>query len=233
MKIIKVLVVDDYVVVRQGITALLSTQSDINIVGAAQDGMEAIQMARQDKPDVVLLDLDMPVLDGFGAIAGLYEVAPEAKILIFTAFRDTDKVFRAIKAGAIGYLLKDSTWEQILQAIRDVSEGQAFIDSSLALRVFQEFNPTPPLAQAPPPTASIIKSLGLTKREFQVLNLLAEGKSNQEIAARLVLQEKTIAKYVGTILKKMQVSSRTQAALIARDEGLGKNKTDPNPKKKP
>ena len=222
MKIIKVLVVDDYVVVRQGISAMLSTQSDIHIIGGAQNGQEAISMARKDKPDVILLDLDMPVMDGFGAISGLYEVAPEAKILIFTAYGDPDKVFRAIKAGAIGYLLKDSTWEQILQAIRNVSEGLAFIDSSVALRLIQEFKPAPPPVQAPPPSAPIIKSLGLTKREFQVLNLLANGMSNQEIAAELVLQEKTIAKYVGNILEKMQVSSRTQAAIIARDEGMGK-----------
>lgn len=131
MKIIKVLIVDDSVVIRQGITAMLSTQSDISIVGAARNGEEAITIARQEKPDVVLLDLDMPKLDGFGAISGLHEVAPSSKILIFTAYGDPEKVFRAIKTGAIGYLLKDSTWEQILQAIRDVSEGQAFIDLSL------------------------------------------------------------------------------------------------------
>ena len=230
MKIIKVLIVDDSVVIRQGITAMLSTQSDISIVGAARNGEEAITIARQEKPDVVLLDLDMPKLDGFGAISGLHEVAPSSKILIFTAYGAPEKVFRAIKTGAIGYLLKDSTWEQILQAIRDVSEGQAFIDSSVAFKLIQEYNLTPKPAQTPPPAEPIIQKLGLTKREFQVLNLLAKGKSNHEIAAKLVLQEPTVAKYVGNVLEKMQVTSRTQAAIIARDEGMGKTESEPDEK---
>ena len=215
MKAIRVLVVDDQTVVREGLVSILSFQSDITIVGQARDGAEAVAIAKQDKPDVILLDLVMPKQDGLNSITQLREVAPNAKILILTGYADPERVFRAIKAGAIGYLLKDSTWEQLLQAIRDVSLGQSYLDSSIAIKVIQEINTEP--AQAP-----INHSLVLTDRELQTLRLIAKGLSNQEIAETLVVHPRTIAKYVSNILSKLQLANRTQAALFAIREGLDK-----------
>ena len=215
MKEIRVLVVDDQTVVREGVVSILSFQSDINVVGQAKDGQEAILLAAQEKPDVILLDLVMPRLDGLDSITQLREVAPGTKILILTGYADPEKVFRAIKAGAIGYLLKDSTWEQLLQAIRDVSKGQSYIDSSIALKLIQEINPAPSLAQ-------VNQSIILTQREHETLALIAKGLSNQEIALKLFVHERTVAKYVGNILSKLQLANRTQAALYAIREGLDK-----------
>ncbi len=215
MKTIRVLVVDDQAVVREGIVSILSFQSDISITGQARDGVEAIAMAKQDKPDVVLLDLFMPKQDGLDSITQLREVAPNAKILILTGSADPDLAFRAVQAGAIGYLLKDTTWEQLLQAIRDVSMGQSYIDSSIALKVLLEIKPE----SAPKP---IDRSLVLTERELQTLRLIAKGLSNQEIADALVVHPRTIAKYVSNILRKLQLANRTQAALYAIREGMDK-----------
>jgi len=215
MKDIRVLVVDDQTVVREGLVSILSFQSDIKIVGQARDGLEAISIAKQDKPDVILLDLVMPKQDGLDSITQLREVAPAAKILILTGYADAERVFRAIKAGAIGYMLKDSTWEQLLQAIRDVAQGQSYIDSSIAIKVIQEINTTPLPAQ-------INHGLMLTEREHQTLRLIAKGLSNQEIAETLFVHERTIAKYVSNILGKLQLANRTQAALFAIREGLDK-----------
>ena len=215
MKEIRVLVVDDQTVVREGLVSILSFQSDIKIVGQAQDGVEAVAIAKQDKPDVILLDLVMPKRDGLDSISHLREVAPAAKILILTGYADAERVFRAIKAGAIGYMLKDSTWEQLLQAIRDVAKGISYIDSSIAIKVIQEINTDPSPTQ-------INHSLVLTDRELQTLRLIARGLSNQEIAATLYVHERTIAKYVSNILAKLQLANRTQAALFAIREGLDK-----------
>jgi NarL family two-component system response regulator LiaR len=215
MKDIRVLVVDDQTVVREGLVSILSFQSDIKIVGQARDGLEAVAIAKQDKPDVILLDLVMPKQDGLDSISQLREVAPAAKILILTGYADAERVFRAIKAGAIGYMLKDSTWEQLLQAIRDVAQGQSYIDSSIAIKVIQEINTTPLPAQ-------INHALMLTEREHQTLRLIAKGLSNQEIAETLFVHERTIAKYVSNILSKLQLANRTQAALFAIREGLDK-----------
>ena len=215
MKDIRVLVVDDQTVVREGLVSILSFQSDIKIVGQARDGFEAVAIAKQDKPDVILLDLVMPKQDGLDSISQLREVAPAAKILILTGYADAERVFRAIKAGAIGYMLKDSTWEQLLQAIRDVAQGQSYIDSSIAIKVIQEINTSPLPAQ-------INHALMLTDREHQTLRLIAKGLSNQEIAETLFVHERTIAKYVSNILSKLQLANRTQAALFAIREGLDK-----------
>lgn len=215
MKEIRVLVVDDQTVVREGLVSMLSFQSDIKIVGQARDGLEAVTIAKQDKPDVILLDLVMPRMDGLASISQLREVAPGAKILILTGYPDAELVFQAIQAGAIGYLLKDSTWEQLLQAIRDADKGQSYIDSSIAIKVIQGIKPTPSPAQ-------INHSLTLTEREHQTLRLIAKGFSNQEIATALFVHERTIAKYVSNILSKLQLANRTQAALYAVREGLDK-----------
>jgi NarL family two-component system response regulator LiaR len=211
MKKIRVLVVEDQTVVREGLVAILSFYPDIEVVGQAEDGIQALELVQKAHPDVILLDLVMPRKDGLSIIPEIIEILPEARILVVTAFADSDRVFQAIKAGALGYLLKDSTREQLLQAIRDVALGQASLPPSIALKVIHEIDhPSEVLYTADP----------LTPRELETLRLIARGLSNQEIASELVVHERTIAKYVSSILNKLHVANRTQAALYALREGL-------------
>ncbi len=216
MKKISVLVVDDESVVREGVVAILSFQTDLEVVGEAEDGIQALDLARRTKPDVILLDMVMPRQDGLATIPKLKEILPEAQILVLTSFAESDRVYQAIKAGALGYLLKDATRVQLLQAIRDVSKGQASIHPSIALKVIHEIDhPSELLYTADP----------LTPRELETLRLIARGLSNQEIAATLVVHERTVAKYVSSILNKLHLANRTQAALYAIREGLAESKT--------
>jgi len=211
MKKIRVLVVEDQTVLREGLISILSFQPDIEVVGQAEDGIEAVELVQQTKPEVILLDLVMPRQDGMATIPKIKEIAPEVGILVLTSFAEGDRVFQAIKAGALGYLLKDSTRDQLLQAIRDVSQGRASLHPSVALKVIQEINhPSEVLYTADP----------LTPRELETLRLISRGLSNQEIAAELVVHERTIAKYVSSILNKLHLANRTQAALYALREGL-------------
>jgi NarL family two-component system response regulator LiaR len=211
MKKIRVLVVEDQTVLREGLISILSFQPDIEVVGQAEDGIEAVELVQQTKPEVILLDLVMPRQDGMATIPKIKEIAPEVGILILTSFAEGDRVFQAIKAGALGYLLKDSTRDQLLQAIRDVAQGRASLHPSVALKVIQEINhPSEVLYTADP----------LTPRELETLRLISRGLSNQEIAAELVVHERTIAKYVSSILNKLHLANRTQAALYALREGL-------------
>jgi two-component system, NarL family, response regulator LiaR len=211
MKKIRVLVVEDQAVVREGLVAILSFQSDIEVVAQAEDGLQALDMVKQTHPDVVLLDLVMPRQDGLTTIPQIKELDPKAQILVLTSFAEGERVFQAIKAGALGYLLKDAKREQLLQAIRDVAQGQASLHPSIALKVIQEINhPSETLYTADP----------LTPRELETLKLIARGLSNQEIASALVVHERTIAKYVSSILDKLHLANRTQAALYALREGL-------------
>ncbi|PKN93979.1 MAG: DNA-binding response regulator [Chloroflexi bacterium HGW-Chloroflexi-6] len=212
---IRVLVVDDQNVVREGLVAILSFQSDIEVVGQASDGLQATQMLPQTKPDVVLLDLVMPIQDGLTTIPQIKQLMPDVQILVLSGFAEGDLIFSAIKAGAIGYMLKDATRDQLFQAIRDVSHGLASLHPSIALRVIREINNSPQPAPAPA-TASHI----LTPRELETLRLIGRGHSNQEIAAILVVNDRTVAKYVSSILSKLHLSNRTQAALYAVREGL-------------
>lgn len=214
-KKVRILVVDDESVVREGVVAILSLQTDLEVVGEAQDGIQAVQMAKKTKPDVVLLDLVMPKQDGLATIPKLKEILPETKILVLTSFAESDRVYQAIKSGALGFLLKDATRVQLLQAIRDVSKGQASIQPSIALKVIYEIDhPSELLYTADP----------LTPRELETLRLIARGLSNQEIAAELVVHQRTVAKYVSSILDKLQLANRTQAALYAIREGLAESK---------
>jgi NarL family two-component system response regulator LiaR len=213
MKKIRVLIVEDQTVVREGIAAILSFQSDIEVVGSAGDGIQGVDLAKQCQPDVILLDLVMPRQDGMVSIPKIIEVSPQTKILVLTSFAEGERVFQAIKAGALGYLLKDSTREQLLQAIRDVAHGQASLHPSVALKLMKELNNTP---------VSGIVVEPLTSRELETLKLIARGYSNQEIALTLVVHERTIAKYVSNILNKLHVVNRTQAALYALRKGLTK-----------
>lgn len=211
MKKIKVLVVEDQTVVREGVVAILSFSPDIEVVGQAHDGLEGLQLAKAKRPDVILLDLQMPRMDGMTAIPKIMEAVPDTRILVLTSFAEGDRVFHAIKAGALGYMLKDSTRDQLLQSIRDVAEGQASLHPSVALKVIQEIN-------RPSSTGNTIDPL--TSRELETLMLIARGMSNQEIANELFVHERTIAKYVSSILNKLHLANRTQAALFALREGL-------------
>jgi len=215
MKKIRTLVVDDESVVREGVVAILSFQSDIDVVGEAVDGIMAVEIARETKPDVILLDMVMPKQDGLATIPKLKQIVPDARILVLTSFAEADRVYQAIKAGAIGYLLKDATRVQLLQAIRDVARGQASIHPSVALKVIHDIDhPSEVLYTAEP----------LTRRELDTLRLIARGLSNQEIARTLNVHERTIAKYVSNILDKLHLANRTQAALYAIREGIAESK---------
>lgn len=211
MKKTRVLVVEDQSVVREGVMAILSLQDDMEVVGEAIDGIAAVELARKTKPDVILLDMVMPRQDGLTTIPMLKEFVPDARILVLTSFAESNRVYQAIRSGALGYMLKDTTRMQLLQAIRDVAKGQASIHPSIALKVIHEIDhPTEP--------SSMTETL--TRREMETLRLIARGLSNQEIAAELVVHERTIAKYVSSILNKLHLANRTQAALYAINQGL-------------
>ena len=218
MKPIRILVVDDEAVVRDGIVAILSFQKDIKVVAEAENGIKAIELAKIHKPDVVLLDMQMPKLGGLDAIPQLITTSPNSRILVLTSFSEADRVYQCIKAGALGFLLKDAKRDQLLQAIRDVANGQASISPTIAMKVINEIDhPAEILYTAEP----------LTPRELETLKLIARGLSNQEIAETLVVHDRTVAKYVSNILEKLHLANRTQAALYAIREGLtGPNKVN-------
>ncbi|NTW88209.1 MAG: response regulator transcription factor [Desulfobulbaceae bacterium] len=211
MNKIRVLIVDDHNIVREGVAAILACQSDMEVVGQAKDGVEAIEILKTVTPDVILLDLVMPRKDGFETIPDIKKIMPEAHILILTSFAENERVYQAIKLGAEGYMLKDATYTQLLQGIRDVAAGEASIYPSIAMRVIREIkNPTELMFTTDP----------LTPREMDTLRNIANGLSNQEIAEKLYVQERTVAKYVSNILTKLQLANRTQAALYAMKKGI-------------
>jgi len=203
-KPLRILIADDHAIVREGLEAVLSTQPDFSLVGMATNGLEAVSLAEQLHPDVILLDLVMPKMDGLAAIQAIRAADPQARILVLTSFADDERVFPAIKAGAMGYLLKDTLRQDLLQAIRDVAQGQVNLHPEIARRMLREIKQ--PVER---PTVA------LTDREQQTLVLIADGLSNQEIAARLGIHENTVAKYVSALLGKLGLNSRTQAALYA------------------
>ncbi len=211
MEKIRVLIVEDQAVVREGLAAILSFQSDIEVVGQARDGIEAVEMLETTLPDVILLDLVMPRQDGLTTIPILKEKRPDVHILVLTSFADNDRVYQAIKSGAQGYMLKDATHTQLLQGIRDVAQGQATLYPSIAMRVIRELNNPTELSYTTEP---------LTPRELETLRLISSGLSNQEISQKLFVQESTVAKYVSNILDKLHLANRTQAALYAVRKGI-------------
>ncbi len=208
---IRVLIVDDHTIVRRGIRALLSEADGFEVVGEAADGQAAVLAAEESDPDVILMDLLMPGLDGIEATRQIARRQPKARILVLTSFAADNKVFPAIKAGALGYLLKDSTPEELVRAIRQVHRGEPSLHPTIARKLLQEI--ARPAEQPPAPEA-------LTAREMAVLRLIAQGLSNQEIADRISVSEATVRAHVSRILGKLHLASRTQAALYAVREGL-------------
>lgn len=208
---IRVLVVDDHRIVRKGIRALLAEEPDIEVVGEASDGMTALTETLRIRPDVVLMDLVMPGLDGIEAIRRISTSIPERRILVLTSFASDDKLFPAIRAGAHGYLLKDSEPEDLIAAIRRVHRGEVSLHPEIAWKVLQEIGHG---VGQPAPTAA------LSEREVEVLHLAARGWSNQQIAGELHISEATVRTHVSNILSKLHLASRTQAVLYALREGL-------------
>jgi NarL family two-component system response regulator LiaR len=210
---IRILIVDDHLVVREGLRALIDVQPDMELVGEAADGVEAVQKARSLQPDVILLDLVMPRKGGLEAIGEIKGENPDMRILVLTSFAEDDRVFPAIKAGALGYLLKDSSAQELLQAVRDVYRGEPTMHPTIARKLMRELQRPPEL----PPTED-----PLTEREVEVLKFVAQGLSNQEIADILVISERTVRTHVTNILSKLYLANRTQAALYALREGLAR-----------
>ena len=208
---IKVFIADDHAIVRNGIAALLATEPDIEVIGDASNGEEAVLAAKELHPDVILMDLVMPEMDGIQAIHQIRTLDPDARILVMTSFATDEMVFPAIKAGALGYLLKDSSPEELVNAIHQVYRGEPSLHPQIARRVLQEISQPPTLTRTEEP---------LTERELEVLKLIARGMSNQEIAEQLVISETTVRTHVSRILSKLHLASRTQAALYALKEGL-------------
>ena len=208
---IRILIVDDHAVVREGMRAFIQIKPDMEVVGEAADGLEALDKARDLNPDVILLDIVMPRLDGIGTIEGLKEQGSQARILIITSFAEDEQIFPAIKAGALGYLLKDSQPQELIQAIRDVNRGEPSLHPTVALKLMDELNREPEL----PPTEE-----PLTERKLEVLKLIAQGHSNRKISEQLHLSERTVGKYASNILDKLHLANRTQAALYALRTGI-------------
>jgi DNA-binding NarL/FixJ family response regulator len=210
---IRVLICDDQEVVREGLRAILSTAPNLEVVGVADNGEEAVEAASRLRPDVVLMDLKMPVLNGIHATRLIHEKLPEVRVLVLTTYDLDDWVFDAIQAGAAGYLLKDTPRENLIAAIQGTADGKTFVDPAVAGKLFQQVG-----RQAPQASREVANLL--TERELAVLKLLAHGLSNPEIAQQLFLSEGTVRNYVSAILTKLQVTDRTQAALLALRSGI-------------
>jgi len=206
-----VLLVDDHAVVRRGLRAFLESEEDIEVVGEAADGHEAVQKVQDLLPDVVLMDLVMPGGDGLTAIRQIREVCPASRVLVVTSFGEDERVFAAMKAGAIGYLLKDSPAEDLGRAIRSVARGELHLQAEIARKVLDEFTLAP---------AHTVNPAGLTGREIEVLILITRNLSNKEIAHELFISVKTVKVHVSNILSKLHSRDRTEAALYAVRQGL-------------
>ncbi len=214
---IRVLIADDQEIVRQGLSVILKHEPGIVLLGAAANGHEALELVAKFQPDVVLMDLKMPVLNGIQATRAITEKFPQTKVIVLTTFATDEWVFDAVRAGACGYLLKDSDSTDIVRAVRGALAGEVRIDPSVAGRVLAEFNRLTP---APPANLPALEAL--TEREAAVLQELANGKSNKEIADKLCLSEGTVKNYVSAILGKLQANDRTHAAVLALKRGLAK-----------
>lgn len=215
---IHILLVDDHAIVREGLRTLIGTEPGMEVVGEAEDGVEAIEKAQALNPDVILLDMVMPHKDGLEVITALKEMDSPARILVLTSFSHDDKVFPAIKAGAMGYLLKNTAPNDLLEAIREVYRGEPSMSPDIASKLMHELQRSSDLPPTPDP---------LTGREVDVLRLIAQGLTNSDIAEVLVVGEGTVRTHVSNILGKLHLANRTQAALFALREGLASLDDEP------
>ncbi|CAN5822651.1 response regulator transcription factor [soil metagenome] len=211
---IRVLIADDHPIFRDGMRGLLDSVDDVEVVGEASSGDEAVERAEELQPDVILMDVKMPGMNGIEATREILHTSPHIGVLVVTMFRDDDSVFAAMRAGARGYLLKDASGDEVLNAIRSVAGGGAIYSPGVAQRLIEFFSSPKPAA---PPRAFP----ELTGREEEILGLIASGKSNQEIAVGLFLSLKTVQNHVSNIFTKLQVADRAQAMIRAREAGLG------------
>ncbi len=209
----KILLCDDQAVIRDGLEMLLNLEKDFQVIGVAQDGAEAVDLAAQKQPDLILMDLKMPIMNGIEATRKIRTKFPHIKILVLTTYDDDEWVFDAIRAGASGYLLKDTPRQKIVEAIRGTMDGKSFVDPAIAGKLLNQV-----ASKQTQPTSILTDKL--TERELDVLRLIAKGINNSEIANQLHLSEGTVRNHVSAILEKLGVSDRTQAAVIAIQHGL-------------
>jgi DNA-binding NarL/FixJ family response regulator len=215
MRTIRVLLVDDHALFREGLRSILNDQADIEIVGEAEDGLEAVKLAARLEVDIVLMDINMPVIDGVEATRLILRDNKVISVIILTMYPQDEYVFQALKAGAKAYLLKDTRSKKLLEVIRTVSTGQAVISPEMTTRLLNEFRQLANKEEAAQP-----KYQALTPKERRILTLVADGASNKDIAAELNLSERTIKNYVSIIFQKLQVNNRTEAAIRAVRDGL-------------
>jgi len=214
---IKILLVDDQMLFREGLRTLLSTQPDFEVVGEASNGEEALRMSATLRPTVVLMDLRMPVMDGATATRRLKETLPECRVIVLTTFDDDEYVFEGMRAGAVGYLLKDVPSSKLYEAIRSAARGEYFLLPSITAKVMTEFAR---LSRAAPTRGSVELETPLSMRELEVLRLVAAGASNKEIASTLVIAEGTVKNHLTSILSKLQARDRMQAVIHAKQLGI-------------
>ncbi|HOS79818.1 MAG TPA: response regulator transcription factor [Anaerolineae bacterium] len=212
---IRIVLVDDQAMFREGLRTLLATQPDFEVVGEAANGGEALRLCATCQPEVVLMDLRMPVLDGVAATRQLHALYPDVRVIVLTTFDDDEDIFEGLRAGALGYLLKDASSAKLFEAVRAAARGESFLQPSVATKVVAEFARL--VEQAPRIEAPVA---ALSERELAVLRLVAQGASNKEIATTLFIAEGTVKNHLTSILAKLEVRDRTQAALKARELGL-------------
>jgi len=213
---IRVLLADDQALFREGLDTLLSVHKDIEVVGQASNGQEAVDMAMQ-RPDVILMDMQMPILNGVGATRRLKKSFPECRVIVLTTFTDNETIFEALRAGAVGYLLKDVGSAQLADSVRATARGESILDPSVAAKVVQEFSRVSSMV---PASSSEVLPEPLSEREIELLGLVASGLSNKEIADALFITEGTVKNHITHILGKLSVRDRTQAVLKAKELGL-------------
>ncbi|NTU55151.1 MAG: response regulator transcription factor [Anaerolineales bacterium] len=214
---IRVLLADDQALFREGLDILLSIHKDIVVVGQASNGQEAVDLALKLRPDVILMDMQMPILNGIGATRRLKQSQPDCRVIMLTTFNDNETIFDALRAGAVGYLLKDVGSAQLADSIRRTAHGDSILDPSVAAKVVQEFSRVSSLVGG---TSSEVLPEPLSEREIELLRLIASGSSNKEIAEALFITEGTVKNHITHILGKLSVRDRTQAAIKAKEIGL-------------
>jgi len=210
MTLIRYMIVDDQQIIREGLAGMLSRESDLNLVGMAEDGAEAVLKAHDLQPDIILMDLRMPRMDGVEAIKRIRKVCPHTKFIVLTVYDNDDFIFEAIRAGAKAYLMKDISREELIRVIHAVAEGQAYLQPEITSRLLDK------VSELPLPS----ESHSFSKREVEILQLLAQGLSNKEIAQQLTLSEHTIKTHVANIFAKLEVNNRAEAVLQAVKRGI-------------